>query len=514
MDHSNGLQQTQVVIAGAGPTGLSLAAQFIRYRIDFLILEKNAGTTALSKALVVQARSLEIFQELGIAEKAINEGQVTNAAHLFYKGKQRTVIHLSGLGEGLSPFPFALSLEQSKTEKLLADYLADQGKTIEWNAELTRFEQDENGVTAFYKNGDGQERKIKAAYLVGCDGAGSTVMHQLGLAFEGSTEPKLFYVADVLLKSPVINKNELYMYMIKKGFVLFFPMEGAGHYRLVGVVPEGEQVGETIEFSSIEQTIKAYLVTPVAFKELRWFSTYKVHSRKADAFMKGRCFLAGDAAHIHTPAGGQGMNTGIQDAYNLAWKIAYTLSGEAAPVVLKTYNSERTENAKHLLQTTDRIFDIMSGVNRFWNFLRLNFFPLLFRFMTKARFIQKRIFPLLSQTGIAYPNSPLTVKSSIGNVKAGDRMPYFVLANGRQIFSYLAEPAFKLLFFGNESKNLWKDFSSLKIKTINYHFQEIPRALFGREENFYLLLRPDNHISYIGKDAGKIVAFLNKIARP
>ena len=240
MDESNHILRTQVVIVGAGPTGLSMAAQLLRHHIDFILLEKNTCTTIFSKAIVVQARTLEIFQELGIADKAIHEGRMTTAMNLFYKGKRRAAVNLAGLGEGLSPFPFALSLEQSKTEKLLVDYLFENGKQIKWNCTLTHFEQDNNGVTVFYKDENGQEQKIEAAYLVGCDGASSTVRHQLGLSFEGTTEPKLFYVADVILKSTVINKDELFMYMIPKGFILFFPMEGAGHYRIVGILPEAK----------------------------------------------------------------------------------------------------------------------------------------------------------------------------------------------------------------------------------------------------------------------------------
>jgi 2-polyprenyl-6-methoxyphenol hydroxylase-like FAD-dependent oxidoreductase len=171
------------------------------------------------------------------------------------------------------------------------------------------------------------------------------VRHELGLTFEGDTVPKLFYVTDVTLSSPVINKNELFIFLIEKGFVLFFPMEGTGHYRIIGILP-GEEDSPDKEAHKIEQFIKTQIIVPIEFKEIRWFSTYKVHSREANSFRKGRCFIAGDAGHIHTPAGGQGMNTGIQDAYNLAWKIAYTLQYNANDSLLESYNTERMENAR------------------------------------------------------------------------------------------------------------------------------------------------------------------------
>ena len=518
MEHSN-LTKTQVVIVGAGPTGLSMAAQLIRHNIDFVIIEKNEKTTHLSKAIAVQARTLEIFQELGIADEAIKRGQLTTGMNLFSKGKRRASIDLANLGKGLSEFAFALSLEQSKTEQLLAEYLLKNGKQVQWNAELSHFEQDDNGVSVSYKDKNGTEQKIEADYLVGCDGASSLVRHLLGLSFEGSTEAKLFYVADVVLKSPVIYENRLYMYMIPKGFVLFFPMEGTGHYRIIGVLPEHKDDNHEYSFSEVEPIIKKGIISPVDFTALQWFSTYKVHSRKANSFMEKRCFIAGDAAHIHTPAGGQGMNTGIQDAYNLAWKMAYSLRGEVNNEVLQSYNTERTQNAKRLLNTTDRMFDIMAGVNGFWNFIRLGFFPIFLMILSSNNFVKRKIYPLLSQIGISYPDSFLTTKSSIGKVKAGDRMHYFVFADGtrgktelseaKSIFSYLTEPVFKLLYFGNNAIENPLDNAEI---TMSFHaFNEIPTAIFGSNSDFYVLVRPDNHISYIGKDVDECRKLLNKI---
>lgn len=505
----SGANKTQVVIVGAGPTGLSMAAQLMRYQIDFILIEKNEKTTFLSKAIAVQARTLEIFQEMGIAERAIAAGEIITGMNLFYKGKRKATINLSGLGEGLSQFAMALSLEQSKTEQLLVDYLNENGKQVRWKSEFSHFEEHENAVSVYYKDENGIEQQIEASYLVGCDGAGSPIRHQLGLSFEGSTEPKLFYVADTTLKSPVINTNTLFMFMIKKGFVLFFPMEGKGHYRLVGVLPDYKNNDSEYQFSDIEAGIKEQIITPVDFEELRWFSTYKVHSRKANYFMKGRCFITGDAAHIHTPAGGQGMNTGIQDAYNLAWKMAYTIKNEVNEEVLKTYDTERSQNARNLLQTTDRIFDIMSGVNRFWNTIRLTFFPSFLSMLTKSNFLKRRIFPLISQTRIAYPDSFLTVQSSIAKVKAGDRMHYFVFSNGRNIFSYLSNPEFKLLYFGKNT--IENPLENVKIKMGFLCFNEIPSSIFGNASEFYILLRPDNHISYIGKDIGKCQKLIDNI---
>jgi 2-polyprenyl-6-methoxyphenol hydroxylase-like FAD-dependent oxidoreductase len=486
-------KRTAVVIIGAGPTGLSLAAQLLRYNVDFIIIEKNDKTTLLSKAVVVQARTLEIFDELGIAEEAMKRGRVTTALNLFYKGKRRTHVDLAGLGEGISKYSFALSLEQSKTEELLAEYVLAYGKAIEWSSHFSHCEQSDDKVIVHYSDAAGKPQSIEAQYAVGCDGASSVVRHQLGLQFEGDTIPKLFYVADVTLSSSVIHGNELCMFLIKKGFILFFPMQGDGHYRIIGVLPDVKDPDAKIEFSDIKEDILNQVNVPLSITELRWFSSYRVHTRMADKFMKGRCFIAGDAGHIHTPAGGQGMNTGIQDAYNLAWKLGSVINNNTNKKLLETYDTERRANAKHLLKSTDRIFDIMAGITVIGNFIRLRIFPFFAGMITGSAFARKRFFPLLSQTSIAYPDSPLSIRSAVGKVKAGDRMPYFVLADGSNSYDYIKKPEFKVLCFGNITT------SGLSPRIQMIHFHEVPKS-FGHANDFYIVLRPDNHIAYIGND--------------
>lgn len=506
--------KTKVVIIGAGPTGLSLAAQLLRYGIDFIILEKNGDTTRFSKAVVVQARTLEILQEMGLAEEALKEGRQTTALNIYHNGKQKANVDLAGLGKGISHYSFALSLEQSKTEKLFNGYLEQRGVSVRWRSEFIRLEQNESNVTAHYKDQEGNKQIIEADYLVGCDGAGSAVRHQLGLSLEGNTDPKIFYVADVSLVSPVINKDQLYLFLIENGIILFFPLEGSEHYRIVGILPDQTEVDENTSFKEVESSLKLQMVSPVDFTKVNWFSTYKVHSRKAGSFISGRCFIAGDAAHIHTPAGGQGMNTGIQDGYNLAWKIAFTLKYKSSPKLLESYSTERTENATHLLRTTDRLFDAMVGSNLFWNFMRLRIFPSVIKWVSKNPLLNRFIFPLISQTGISYPLTALTITSTIGKIKAGDRMPYYITKEGTDIFDLLATPGFKILFFRRDGQNDFEKLKSIKFPLTTFSFNEIPKKYFGSESEFYILLRPDNHISYIGKNLGRCVGFLNNLLVP
>jgi 2-polyprenyl-6-methoxyphenol hydroxylase-like FAD-dependent oxidoreductase len=387
------------------------------------------------------------------------------------------------------------------------DHLSEHGVTVHWQCEFLRAEQTGEGVYVYYKDATGNEMMMTGEYLVGCDGAHSLVRHAMGASFPGDTVPKLFYVADVKLSSTIIHTDELFMFLIQKGFILFFPMEGAGHYRVIGILPDGTAEDTAITFDDIEASVKAQVKVPLEFEAMHWYSMYKVHSRAASAFMQKRFFIAGDAGHIHTPAGGQGMNTGLQDVYNLAWKLALVIEGKMNAAVLETYNSERLGNAKNLLRSTDRIFDIMSGSNWFWNFIRLRIFPVFAKFISRTKRFNKRIFPLISQTSIAYPDSALTVRSAIGKVSSGDRMHYFVFADGRDIFSYLHVPVFKILFFGNSDDQFDRIITqNLPLQCLS--FREIPRDVFGNSNDFYILLRPDNHVSYIGDDLKLCIEFL------
>src|SRR4051794_17415311 len=185
--------RTQVVIVGAGPTGLSLACQLVRHGVDFVVVEKNGGVTPYSKAIGVHARTLEIYEQLGLAREAVERGTIAGKVRLLSGGELRGEFDLSDVGEGLSPYPFVLMLEQSKNERLLYDYLRSQGRDVLWNAELESFSQTESSVTARVKTGGGETRTVEARYLVGCDGAKSPVRHALGLAFEGSTFERTFY---------------------------------------------------------------------------------------------------------------------------------------------------------------------------------------------------------------------------------------------------------------------------------------------------------------------------------
>ena len=496
--------KTDVLIIGAGPTGLSLASQLLRYGIDFVVIEKNEGITPYSKAIGVQARTLEIFDQIGLADEAVARGTVAQRAHLLIDGEIRGELDFSDIGKGLSPFPFVLMLEQSKTEQLLYEYLQSHQRDVLWKTELESFSQEANGIAAQVKTSDDATQIIAAKYVVGCDGPKSLVRHTLGLTFGGSTFERIFYVADAQIDWQM-SHHSLHVCFSDNSFVVFFPLKGEKRYRIVGVFPQEFNKDEgDILYEEIETRIKAETQLELDIHDVEWFSTYKVHTRHANKFSAGSGFLAGDSAHVHTPAGAQGMNTGIQDGYNLAWKMALVIRGQAGGKLLQTYNEERLENAKHLLKTTDRFFSFAAGTDWLMNFLRLHVLPPLAKHLFSSDAVRKFAFPLVSQIGINYRHGSLS--NHLGDedfeVKAGDRMPY-VLLDGNSIYDKLFQPKFHLLAFLSEPSKLHvlrNEVASQYAELMDFNaFAISPEVaeVFGTDKDFSVLLRPDNHVGLI-----------------
>ncbi|MEO8647628.1 MAG: FAD-dependent monooxygenase [Acidobacteriota bacterium] len=494
--------KTDVLIIGAGPTGLALATQLLRYKIDFIIIDKNESTTAHSKAIGVQARTLEIYEQLNIARDLITQGTIVESARLVESGEVRGEIDLKNFGTGMSPYPFLLIVEQGLHEALLYDVIKSQNADVHWLTELQGLSQDAEGVTANVKFPDERIETINARFVVGCDGAHSFVRHALGLKFEGGTFERLFYVADVEIDWK-FSHDALHVNLGKDNLTAFFPMRGERRWRIVGTFPEGHAKDEgEILYDEVERQIIADTKINFDITKVNWFSVYKVHSRAVNKFSEGRCFLAGDSAHIHTPAGAQGMNTGIQDGYNLAWKLKIALDGEPSDELLASYNFERLENAKRLLQTTDRFFQFGASEEWFLAFMRVYVFPYVANFALSLDAVKKLVFPLVSQIGISYRTSPLSVGGDGFSVKAGDRMPYFIV-DGTSIYDRLHEPSFHLLNFFDGTTPVADLESAVENVADVFTFPLYPNIaeIFGAPKTFSVLLRPDNYIGYIAENA-------------
>lgn len=501
----NGMTEPDVLIVGAGPTGLALAVQFVRCGVDFRIIDTKETTTPYSRAIGVQARTLEIYDQIGLADKLVSLGHRAEKAKFLKGGVVLGEANLSDLGVGQSPYPFVLLVEQGLHEELLYGHLKGKGHDVLWQHELLSLTDDGDAVTAEVSGTDGTVFPIKAKYLVGCDGAKSLVRHKLGLTFEGDTVERLFYVADIELEWPH-GHDALQVNLGENTLTAFFPLKGENRWRIVGTFPEGHNKDEAaVPYEEIEEQIERDMGVKLDIKKVNWFSVYNVHSRSVNSFSKGRCFVAGDAAHIHTPAGAQGMNTGIQDGYNLAWKFALVLNGYADEKLLATYNEERLVNAKKLLKTTDRFFEFAASEEWLIAFVRNNIFPYVFDTALKFDFVKNELFATVSQIGISYSDESLSSDTGNFRVNAGDRMPWFKIG-GRSIYDDLKEPRFHLLAFGADGaaceemsaklEAKWQDEIILRSLPLA---DEVKRA-FGNEGPFLALLRPDNYIGFLSDD--------------
>jgi 2-polyprenyl-6-methoxyphenol hydroxylase-like FAD-dependent oxidoreductase len=502
-----------VLIVGAGPTGLSLAAQCLRYGLSFVIIDGKDAPTELSKALAVQARTMEIYDQFGLAAEARNQGQPLTKVVFLSEGKVAAKPDFSEVGRKFTPFPYFLVLEQSKNEHLLYEHLLAHGATVQWSTELVDFSQDDDGTSARITTSDATTAELSARYLVGCDGASSLVRHQLGLGFEGSTFPRLFYVADVEMTIDVpdteINNDgsTLIAALGENAYVLMVPMKGDNHWRFTGNVPDfdahdhGNGVDENIPFEVIAERARRQVARPMTITKLNWFSKYKVHTRHVEKFGVRRVFVAGDAAHVHTPAGGQGMNTGIQDTYNLAWKLALVIAG-ANPALLDTYTEERLANARHLVRSTDQIFDVLARDSWTMRTLRRYVLPGFAKLMTSFAPVREVMFPFLAETAISYRGQSLasTTKPGHFTVQPGDRMPFFLL-DGTNVFQQLAAPKFHLVILTDgrqqpsdpQFSREVEDWTDVTVVPLSRHLVDV----FGSKKPFTMLLRPDNYLAAI-----------------
>jgi len=500
--------QTKVLIVGAGPTGLMMACQLARHKVPFIIIDKKEGITIESKALGVQARTMEVYQQMGIAQEALRRGSIGKAVNFIVKGEPVQRIHLAEAGKELSPFPYIHILEQSENESILEQFLATEKQSVLWNTHLQSFSQTETEVEAVLVDKDGDPLTVMAEWLVGADGASSMVRKELGMAFAGDTHEQTFFVADSQVDWDY-SDGELYICWGQKDFLAFFPMNGKSRFRIVGALPaeitsiEGlvfeEFIAETIDKMDIEMKIS----------NTTWFKTYKIHHRVAPDFQRGRCFLAGDSAHIHSPAGGQGMNTGLLDAYNLAWKLALVVKEQAEDSLLKTYTEERLPFAKELVKSTDRAFSMIVSNNPIIRFLRVNVVPSLLKAVTDKDITREFAFRRVSQIGISYQDHSINRDHKVSSFtsdapKAGDRFPYIETEAGNS-FKWLNGTAFKALYFYTDRKEEvivrlknYFDLADLEIELLQFD-KERYAAYFeglGIGDEAFFIVRPDMYIGY------------------
>jgi 2-polyprenyl-6-methoxyphenol hydroxylase-like FAD-dependent oxidoreductase len=499
---------TDVLVIGAGPTGLMLANQLGRRGVRALIVDRHAGPARETRALGVQARTLEIYAKLGIVGRALELGRRSTGANLWAEGRKMARVPLGETGRRLTPYPFVLILGQDDNERIMGDRLRDWGMSVEWNTELLGLEQEPNHVTATLRRPGGITQTVRAAWVAGCDGAHSAVRELSGITFPGAPYEHVFFVADTEVTGTMV-PDEVNVYLWREGFHLFFPMRGKDHWRLVGILPPTLRGKDDVTFEAVRPSLQSEAGAALSFNTCTWFSTYRIHHRSALRFRDRRCFLLGDAAHIHSPVGAQGMNTGIQDAYNLGWKLALVVAGRADPALLDSYEAERVPVARRLLNTTDRAFRLVVSNSRLAGVLRTRILARIAAFAMSRERIQRFAFRVVSQTGIHYRQSPLS--ESLGGLprsapRAGDRFPWLQLRfrpDGavEDLFEKLDDARLNLVVFGQPAPRegalgLGALLEVHAIAADPVNDAELTRAQVPRP-SFYLL-RPDGHVGLCG----------------
>ncbi|MGK5681287.1 FAD-dependent monooxygenase [Actinoplanes sp. URMC 104] len=391
-----------VLVAGAGPTGLMLANWLVRLGADVMVVDGKEGPTRESRALVVQARSLEIYDQLGLADQVLGAARRADAIAPGFADRAFGRIPLGPLGGELTPYPYIEVLEQSRNEEILYDNLQKLGAGVRWETPVTAVSQTDEGVEVKAGNDT-----VRARFCVGCDGANSVIRRARRIEFEGITNPHRFYVIDALGVGGLV-ENAINVRPGGADFLLAFPMEGRNAWRLLGLVRDADGDGQFTE-EDVRPRLRDFAVT---YSESRWFATYRVHHRIATTFRDGPFFLAGDAAHVHSPVGGQGMNTGLQDAHNLAFKLADVLHGRRRDAWLDRYEAERCPVARTLVGTTDRVFGAITSQG-----------PV-------ARALRRAVVPLLAPVGVRFvPRAP--GGSTLFQYVSQIRIHYWMTPNAR-----------------------------------------------------------------------------------
>ena len=480
----------QILIVGAGPTGLVLALWLARFGVRLRIIDRAAGPGTTSRALGVQARTLEYYRQLGLADEVVARGHQFGAINLWVRGRRRARAAFGDMGKGLSPYPYMLIFPQDEHEPLLIEHLTAAGVTVERRTELVDFVQDADQVTARLRGPDGTEETCMADYIAGCDGARSAVREAIGAGFPGGTYAQRFYVADAVVQGPVAD-GELHLALGDADFVGAFPMKGAGRVRIIGIVRTPEDGSEAnLTWDDVGKDVLRQL--GVTVERVNWFSTYRVHHRVADRFRQARAFLLGDAAHIHSPAGAQGMNTGIADATNIAWKLAAVVQGRAMPALLESYEPERIAFARRLVATTDQAFTAATSPNAFARFLRVWIVPPLFGRLARLARFQRFMFRTISQTALNYRHSPLS-DGQAGQVHAGDRLPWVTMDGGADNFGALTSLDWQVHIYGQPSDSI---VAMCKAKGMALHSFAASAAATraGLATDAVYLVRPDGYV--------------------
>jgi 2-polyprenyl-6-methoxyphenol hydroxylase-like FAD-dependent oxidoreductase len=496
-----------VLIAGGGPSGLTLAIELRRAGLSVRVIDKASHAALHSQALVVQARTLEQLQRYGLAERAVAEGRPLHHGKIYSEGKEIASLDLDGIP---SRYPFALFLPQNKTEAILRDHLRTLGVTVEQETELVSFAEEAELVCQL-RHSDGTLETVRPRWLVGCDGAHSVVRELAGITFEGASIALNFFLGDLELEGPDNPADSIAVHL-HDGNVVFLGRLTDKLTRVIvalhseqGEGEDGVQPDRVLTIADFEGPMREAGVD-VRVTGAEWMTPFHVNDRQANLYRKGSVFLAGDASHIHSPVGGQGMNTGMQDAANLAWKLAAVARG-AEDRLLESYQEERAMVGEALLRFTERGLKLATSSNSFVEAVRDFMLPKL----SKVTPVQEALLGFVSETAITYRDSSIVYDyGGDGTLRAGDRMPDIVVSEVDQdahrakagtLLSDWTRASHMAVFLNatdEEASLAAAELPSVPVVALrSSDLEDDGQALLGHESKLFLL-RPDGHIGFRG----------------
>lgn len=484
------MPRSDVLIIGAGPTGLVLALWLTKLGVKVRIIDKTAEPGTTSRALAVHARTLELYRQLELTDFVIERGHKVPAVRLWVKGKPQARVDFEEIASELTPYSFLQIFPQDEHERLLISKLEKFGVSVERQTELLGYRDEDTHVVARLFRPGAQEERCEAAFIAGCDGVHSIARESMGTGFPGGTYRQLFYVADVQASGPAMD-GALHVDLEEADFLAVFPLAGNGRARLIGTVrDERAEHADTLKFEDVSRRIIDNLKVEV--EKVNWFSTYRVHHRVTEHFRKGRAFLLGDAAHIHSPAGGQGMNTGIGDAINLAWKLQMVLAGGAPDALLDSYEPERIAFARRLVSTTDRVFSLATAEGKVADIIRTRVVPIVFPTLTKFEVVREFLFRTVSQVTINYRHCALS-EGHAGDVYGGDRLPW-TAADDVDNYVPLNAMTWQVHVYGIADAELktWCEAHQLPVHVFPWRSKY---GTVGLAQDALYLIRPDTYVA-------------------
>jgi 2-polyprenyl-6-methoxyphenol hydroxylase-like FAD-dependent oxidoreductase len=470
-----------VLIVGAGPTGLTAALELSRLGVGVRIVDRASERSLTSRALGIQARTVELLRVRGVGDEMVQLGNAARATALYSEGEKLAAIELHRMP---SEFNYVLLLAQSETERLLTEALNRQGVKIERGVELTALTQERDGVSVVLRSGDGAEEVVDAAYLIAADGSHSAIRKSLGLPFTGTSLTHNYVLGDLHIAGKV-PEDQLSIFLARKGFLAVFPM-GDGRFRFMATDPAGI-TGDTGEptLEDIQRLYDRTVHLPAQLYNLNWSSRFRINSRHMNTLRDGRVFFGGDAAHVHSPAGGQGMNAGIQDMINLSWKLAMVLNSRARPGLLDTYQSDRLPVIRQLVRMTERATRAFNSTNPLVHAAITRLAPVV---LARSR-VQEKAAPRLGQLAAGYRGCPIAKGGGrIGSLRAGDRVPDLPVGDGR-LYDLLDLSTLTLFVTGGcipEAYRPWRDILALRQVSLD----TVPTG--------WLLVRPDGYLAAAG----------------